>query len=123
MQIIVIAGGENQKTFQDKEIPEGVLIQFYSNIQEAKKDADGYFYLLSADQLKEDRAEIEKITAPIFVVHTCDINELPLNAAIIEGWPKFLFEKTVKVQYHREKKELIRAVLNSMQWDFESEVH
>ena len=123
MQIVVIADGENQKAFQDKEIPEGVLIQFFSNLDEAKKEADGYFYLLGKDQLEADLENINKLTAPIFFVHSGTIESLPDHAAIIEDWPTFLFSETVKVQYHKERKESVRAVLTAMKWDFDSDIH
>ncbi len=51
MHIVVIADGENQKKFQDKEIPEGVLIQFVAELSAAKKDADGYFHLYNYNQV------------------------------------------------------------------------
>ena len=122
MQIVVIADGKNQKAFQDKEIPEGVIIQFFGNVEEAKKDGEGYFYLLGKESFERDYEMLKEITAPVFFIHQGVVDNLPGNFAIIEGWPQFLFAETVNVHYHKEKKNEIKAVLNAMKWDFHSEI-
>lgn len=119
MQIVVIASGEDQKEFQDKEIPAGILVQFVTTVAEAKEDAAGYFYLLGKEDLVTDRSQIEKIEAPVFVkASVVSLEELPSNCATISGWPGFLFEDIITVHVFEKNLEKVTTVLDGLQWKF-----
>jgi hypothetical protein len=119
MQIVVIAGGEDQKEFQDKEIPAGVTVQFVTTLAEAKPGAAGYFYLHDKEALLRDLTMAAKTDAPFFVkASAISLEQLPPNGASITGWPGFLFQETITVHLFQHNLEEVTKVLNELHWKF-----
>jgi len=117
MLIVVIANGEDQKEFQDKEIPEGVQVQFVTTLDEAKDEAAAYFYLLD-NNFAAQANKIEALKAPVFVKGSTNVKELPSNVASISPWPGFLFAEFIEVHAKAENLESILEVLNKLQWKY-----
>jgi len=119
MIIVVIAGGEDQKEFQDKEIPEGVQIQFVTTLSEAKEGADAYFYLSGEDELKAASENIQSLDVPVFVKGAVDLKTLPPNVAKISPWPGLLFAETIEVQLTVQNVQKVTEVLDNLQWKYQ----
>jgi hypothetical protein len=117
MLIVVIANGEDQKEFQDKQIPEGVQVQFVTTLEEAKDEAGAYFYLLD-DNAVSLVDKIEALKAPVFVKGLTDVKKLPANVAGISPWPGFLFAESIEVHAKEENLQSILNVLNKLQWKY-----
>ncbi|HEX8461828.1 MAG TPA: hypothetical protein VF623_10375 [Segetibacter sp.] len=116
MLIVVIAGGEDQKEFQDKEIPEGVQVQFVTSLAEAKADAHAYFFLLSDDEIDASSQALQALGAPVFIKGAGDLKMLPNNFAKISPWPGFLFAESIEV--HSSDKNKVAEVFDRLQWKY-----
>jgi len=117
MLIVVIANGEDQKEFQDKEIPEGVQVQFVNSLDEAKDTAHAYFYLLDND-IDATANKISSLSVPVFIKSGSDLRSLPPNVAKISPWPGFLFAESIQVEVGEEGIAAVAAVLDELQWKY-----
>lgn len=120
MQIVVIADGITQTEFQDKQIPAGVRVQFVTTIDEAKSDADAYFYLLEENDLVKDIEQIKNTGAPVFVhAVSTTLKDLPGNCIRICGWNGFLLQDTIEICTHESNIEPATKILNVLRWHFQ----
>jgi len=119
MLIVVIAGGEDQKGFQDKELPEGIQVQFVTTIDEVKPGAEGYFYLLDETDLVNDRERIAALGSPVFIKPVAlDFDQLAPNCVKLGQWPALLFKETIEVEHNEAMTDTVSTVLNNLGWSF-----
>jgi hypothetical protein len=118
MLIVVIASGEGQKEFQDKEMPEGVQVQFLSTLDDAKTNADAYFYLLDINEIDATAEKFKSFEAPVFIKEVVDLKSLPRNVARISPWPGFLFAESIEVQVSVENMQKVTEVFNKLKWKY-----
>lgn len=120
MQIVVVADGVTQKEFQDKPIPEGMMVQFVATVSEASKGAAAYFYLLEEEDLVRDRELIKNLGGPTFVhAVTTTLQDLPRNCIRICGWRGFLIQETIEISTTRENIEQASKILHTLRWSFQ----
>jgi hypothetical protein len=119
MQIVVIADGITQTEFQDKPIPVGIRVQFVTTIDEAKKEADAYFYLLEEEDLVKDVEQVKELGALVFVhAVSTTLKDLPGNCIRICGWRGFLLQETIEISTTQNNIEAASKILNGLQWPF-----
>lgn len=120
MQIVVVADGVTQKEFQDKLIPEGIVVQFVATVGEASKGAGAYFYLREEEDLVKDREIIKSLGAPTFVhAVSTTLHDLPDNCIRICGWRGFLLQETIEISATRNNIEGASEILNTLHWRYQ----
>jgi hypothetical protein len=119
MHIVVVANGEDQKAFQDKEIPAGVIVQFYTSLAEAKDDAELYFFLGNKEEWEKDKEFVKKIQAPILIKEgIVDDYHMPANATILKNWPGTLFDDTIELGISDKNLHQVEHAFSHLGWKF-----
>jgi len=118
MHIVVIANGEDQKAFQDKELPTGVVVQFFATMEEAKTDADAYFYFGTEDEGIVIE-QFQKIKVPLFIKDSGLYQKaLAENFVLLKGWPESFANDSLEVEISGNNISQVNEVFSGLGWQF-----